>query len=231
MEHDQCEGEWNENCRDDAVIIMPNSDVNVDVDANVNDSGLGDIKSGLVDMVEGGVEDAVEDDSSTDDEVYYSDHSYAEQDDDELYETYIDEHGDFVKHQFKHFRPNTDMEDPQFKIGMLFSTPEVFKAAVKQHAIKQQRPLKLVKNDKRRLRAKCMGVMGDNKPCLWEVYAAKVMAESTYQMATYRDTHTTIINAFVIGHFKFSSLKMERFHTFKSDGKSNPTSGGILKNG
>ncbi|KAH7842411.1 hypothetical protein Vadar_005011 [Vaccinium darrowii] len=73
------------------------SDVNVDVDANVNDSGLGDIKSGLVDMVEGGVEDVVEDDSSTDDEVYYSDHSYAEQDDDELYETYVDEHGEFVK--------------------------------------------------------------------------------------------------------------------------------------
>ncbi|KAH7842774.1 hypothetical protein Vadar_030736 [Vaccinium darrowii] len=81
------------------------------------------------------------------------------------------------------------MEDPQFKIGMLFSTPEVFKAAVKQHAIKQQRPVKLVKNDKRRLRAKCMGVMGDNKHCPWEVSAAKVMAESTYQVRTYKSKH------------------------------------------
>ncbi|KAH7865279.1 hypothetical protein Vadar_004571 [Vaccinium darrowii] len=61
------------------------------------------------------------------------------------------------------------MEDPKFKIGMYFSTPKDFKAAARQHAILHQRPAKLVKNGKRRIRTRC------EKPCQWEVYAAKVL--------------------------------------------------------
>ncbi|XP_058217282.1 uncharacterized protein LOC131328349 [Rhododendron vialii] len=93
------------------------------------------------------------------------------------------------KHHFKNFRPETDMEDPQFKMGMLFSTPQEFKAAVKQHAIKHQRQVKMVKNDKRRIKAKCFGGTDPEKPCPWEVYAAKVMTESTYQVRTYKAIH------------------------------------------
>ncbi|KAH7854363.1 hypothetical protein Vadar_012969 [Vaccinium darrowii] len=49
-------------------------DLGQDDDVTGIDNGVRDIKSGLVDIV--GVEDEVEDDSSTDDEVYYSDHSW-----------------------------------------------------------------------------------------------------------------------------------------------------------
>ncbi|XP_058192033.1 uncharacterized protein LOC131309408 [Rhododendron vialii] len=39
----------------------------------------------------------------------------------------------------------------------------------------------MVKNDKRRIRAKCFGSNDPEKPCKWVVYAAKVMTKSTYQ--------------------------------------------------
>lgn len=180
----------------------------------------------LLDLEEDMV-NCLDSDSSGDDAVYYSDHSYIETDDDELYETYIDRDEEFVgipdgglkgakvcedeilsdgdpkynsdisysddegngqtrKYDFKKFRAESDMEDPRFKVGMLFSTPEDFKAAVKQYAIKHQRPIKLVKNDKRRVRATCV------KPCEWEVYIAKVLAESTYQVRTYKHVHSCI---------------------------------------
>ncbi|KAH7840726.1 hypothetical protein Vadar_020739 [Vaccinium darrowii] len=133
-------------------------------------------------------------DSSTD-SVYYSDHSFHENDDDRLYETFVEGQPEFnvtkgdeevepvydqgplsdgdsiydsdnsydntsdeesegrKKAPFKTFRPHTDMEDPKFKIGMFFSSTKDFKAAIKHHAIKHQRNVKLVKNDKRRVRA------------------------------------------------------------------------------
>ncbi|KAH7839354.1 hypothetical protein Vadar_003100 [Vaccinium darrowii] len=128
------------------------------------------------------------------DDVHYSDHLYAEDDDDDLYETYVDgqekcdclantfnkgkevnanedvlndghskygseyscgntsdeDNGKTTKLPFKHFKPGT--EDPHFKIGMLFGNIEQFKKAVKQYAIKNQRAIELVKNDKRRIR-------------------------------------------------------------------------------
>ncbi|KAH7842315.1 hypothetical protein Vadar_003886 [Vaccinium darrowii] len=78
------------------------------------------------------------------------------------------------------------MEDPKFKIGMYFSTPKDFKAAMKQRAILHQRPVKLAKNDKRRIKARC------EKPCQWEVYAAKVLGESSYQVRTYSAKNSCI---------------------------------------
>lgn len=67
---------------------------------------------------------------------------------------------------------------------MFFSTTKDFKTTIKEHAIKHQRNVKLVKNDQRRVRARC------EVPCEWEVYIVKVMAESTYQVRTYTSTHT-----------------------------------------
>ncbi|KAG5540457.1 hypothetical protein RHGRI_020613 [Rhododendron griersonianum] len=118
---------------------------------------------------------------SDDDSKYGSKNSY--------YTSSDEENSHRRKHHFKNFRPYTDMEDPQFKMKMLFSTPQEFKAAVKQHAIKHQRQEKMVKNDKRRIKAKCFGGTDPKKPCPWEVYAAKVMTESTYQVRTYKAIH------------------------------------------
>lgn len=91
------------------------------------------------------------------------------------------------KPPFKTFKPEADMEDPRFTRGQYFNSAKEFKDAVKQHAIKHQRNVKLVKNDKRRVRAKC------ESPCEWLVYAAKVLADSKYQVRTYKSKHTCTI--------------------------------------
>ncbi|KAH7861322.1 hypothetical protein Vadar_024596 [Vaccinium darrowii] len=75
------------------------------------------------------------------------------------------------------------MEDPSFQLGMKFSSTNDFKDAIRQHAIKHQRNVKLAKNDKLRVRAKCQ------KGCPWEVYARKMLAEESYQVRTYRAIH------------------------------------------
>ncbi|XP_058194350.1 uncharacterized protein LOC131311050 isoform X1 [Rhododendron vialii] len=170
---------------------------------------------------------------SSNDSVYYSDHSYQESDDDRLYDIFVDENEEFVgfpdidernphvepiddqgqlsdgdpkydsdysfysssdeeadrrtKPPFKTFKPEIDMEDPRFMKGQYFNSAKEFKEAIKQHAIKHQRNVKLVKNDKRRVRAKC------ESPCEWLVYAAKVLANSKYQVMTYKSKHTCTI--------------------------------------
>lgn len=151
---------------------------------------------------------------SSNNSIYYSDHSYHESDDDGLYEAFVDKEVEFFgvplsnekmtvvdnesllsDEDSKHDSENslysssdevneTDMEDPRFKLGMFFSTTKDFKTTIKEHAIKHQRNVKLVKNDQRRVRARC------EVPCEWEVYIVKVMAESTYQVRTYTSTHT-----------------------------------------
>ena len=52
---------------------------------------------------------------------------------------------------FDEFNEMTDMDDSQFKIGMLFASGAIFRVAVRKHAIVQQRPIRLKKN------------LGDNK--------------------------------------------------------------------
>ncbi|KAH7836945.1 hypothetical protein Vadar_007736 [Vaccinium darrowii] len=86
-------------------------------------------------------------------------------------------------YHFKKFRRDRDMEDLSFQLGMKFSSTNDFKDAIRQHAIKHQRNVKLVKNDKLRVRAKCQ------KGCPWEVYAMKMLAEESYQVRTYRAIH------------------------------------------
>ncbi|KAF7129371.1 hypothetical protein RHSIM_Rhsim10G0030500 [Rhododendron simsii] len=53
------------------------------------------------------------------------------------------------------FNPTSDMADLKFKVGMIFSSRKLFKAVVKEHAIKTAKAIKLVKNDSKRVRVAC----------------------------------------------------------------------------
>lgn len=119
-----------------------------------------------------------------DDESLLSDEDSKYNSENSFYSSSDEENEGRRKTPFKKFRPETNMEDPRFKLGMIFSTTKDFKTTIKEHEIKQQRNVKLVKNDQRRVRARC------EAPCEWEVYIVKVMAESTYQGRTYTSTHT-----------------------------------------
>lgn len=63
--------------------------------------------------------------------------------------------------QFPEFNEVTDMKDPKFLLGMLFTSGTVFREAVRRYAIFNQRPIKLRKN----LREKIKWVCSDG--CSW----------------------------------------------------------------
>ena len=85
---------------------------------------------------------------------------------------------------FPVFNHNTEMNDPQFQIGMLFPTAKIFRAAVRKHAILHRRPIKQCRNYGIRVRFIC------EKPCEWKIYASKMNTTDTYQIKVYNPKHT-----------------------------------------
>lgn len=79
------------------------------------------------------------------------------------------------------FNNTVDMEDPKFELGMLFSSVEAVKNAVKQHSIKHGKQLKL-KVERTKVRAKCRG------GCKWTLYASVMQGGSTLQVKTLINT-------------------------------------------
>ncbi|KAL0378672.1 UNVERIFIED_CONTAM: hypothetical protein Sradi_3172700 [Sesamum radiatum] len=75
--------------------------------------------------------------------------------------------------------------DPNFEIGMIFSSKSDFKDAVYGHAVKTRRSLKITKNDSRRIYARC-----DGEGCEWRINALKVIGETTFQIREYNSVHT-----------------------------------------
>ncbi|GMP88816.1 hypothetical protein CsSME_00040659 [Camellia sinensis var. sinensis] len=75
------------------------------------------------------------------------------------------------------------MADPKFKVSMVFGTTKILKAAVKEHGIKIEKAIKLVKNDSMRVRATC------KPPCECILYASKMQGQPSFQIKTYVPTH------------------------------------------
>ncbi|XP_028125572.1 uncharacterized protein LOC114322469 [Camellia sinensis] len=57
-----------------------------------------------------------------------------------------DEEAESNRVRYLEFNPNTDMADPQFKVGMVFGNAKIFKVAVKEHGIKIGKATKIVYN-------------------------------------------------------------------------------------
>ncbi|KAL0413628.1 UNVERIFIED_CONTAM: hypothetical protein Sradi_1564500 [Sesamum radiatum] len=75
--------------------------------------------------------------------------------------------------------------DPNFEIGMIFSSKSDFKDVVYGHAVKTRRSLKTTKNNSRRIYARC-----DGEGCEWRINALKVIGETTFQIREYNSVHT-----------------------------------------
>ncbi|CAL8095357.1 unnamed protein product [Prunus armeniaca] len=83
------------------------------------------------------------------------------------------------------FNAATDMADPKFEIGMLFSDCKVFRAAVREYSILQNRDVVFIRNAALKLKAVC----GD-PDCGWMIYASKMQHDKTLQVKTYVGEHT-----------------------------------------
>ncbi|XP_028057020.1 uncharacterized protein LOC114261011 [Camellia sinensis] len=75
------------------------------------------------------------------------------------------------------------MMDPEFKLGMIFTSAKECKAAVKEYALRKQKKVKLVRNGKLRVKAVC------KRGCPWVLYVSKYDGDA-FQVKTYNKKHT-----------------------------------------
>ncbi|XP_027155244.1 uncharacterized protein LOC113755439 [Coffea eugenioides] len=100
------------------------------------------------------------------------------------FETVLESYEEINRSENVVFNPK-DMDNPQLKLQMLFSSIKECKLAVTNYSIRQGRPCKFVKHDRLRVRAKCR-----SEGCHWEIYARKLADEGSVQIKTIEDTHT-----------------------------------------
>ncbi|XP_074352181.1 uncharacterized protein LOC141691354 [Apium graveolens] len=86
--------------------------------------------------------------------------------------------------QFPEFNEFTDMDDPQFKLGLLFNSGQVFRAAVRKHAIIHQRGVRLKMNLSDKI--KWIGM----EDCEWKCYERQQQRSTTIQIKRQNDKHT-----------------------------------------
>ncbi|XP_028070295.1 uncharacterized protein LOC114272787 [Camellia sinensis] len=94
-----------------------------------------------------------------------------------------DEGGTSHRRQYLVFNVDSDMHNPQFKLGMEFKSHDMFRDAVKEYAIKWRKHITFTKNDKQKVRAKC------KVGCPWVCYASYVKHDGLYRIKTL-DEHT-----------------------------------------
>ncbi|KAL4335956.1 hypothetical protein GQ457_07G018510 [Hibiscus cannabinus] len=94
------------------------------------------------------------------------------------------------KKKMPEFNSETDMKNPKFKKGMVFSHQSVIKAAVKQYAVLNGKNVRLKVNDSRRLQVVCKA------GCPWMIWASRLhpkdINETTWQIKTYIGDHSCI---------------------------------------
>ncbi|CAL8994396.1 unnamed protein product [Prunus brigantina] len=89
--------------------------------------------------------------------------------------------------KFDDFRPDTDLSNPIFKLGLRFPNVYVFRKAVRNYSVFNRRKIKFSKNDKDKVKAVCDGIK--NGKCPWFVYASAVNGSSMVQIKSYEEEH------------------------------------------
>lgn len=88
------------------------------------------------------------------------------------------------KVKYPSFKRGGENESLKFELGVLFNSLNDFKDAINDYAVKGGWNIRFVKNDKTRVRAKCV------EGCKWVAYCSKVQNERTFQLKTLVDEHT-----------------------------------------
>ncbi|KAK6778077.1 hypothetical protein RDI58_024795 [Solanum bulbocastanum] len=87
---------------------------------------------------------------------------------------------DFPKHNAK-----TDGKNPILALEYTFESKEEFKNVVTTHEVSQGRYIQWKKNDKVRMKAKCI-----HNDCSWVIMASRMHREKTFQVKTYNPSHS-----------------------------------------
>ena len=96
-----------------------------------------------------------------------------------------DEEGGVKKKTTKEYNPLCVKETFNFEKGMLFASVGVFRKALKDYFLAQNKDFKYISNDQRRVRAICKGTS-----CKWLIYASRVSTDgTTFRVNTLENTH------------------------------------------
>ncbi|PQQ06096.1 uncharacterized protein Pyn_16279 [Prunus yedoensis var. nudiflora] len=85
--------------------------------------------------------------------------------------------------KFHEFRPETDLRNPVFKLGLRFATTDLFRKAIRNYSIINRRMIKFKCNDRDRVRAVCAG------NCNWVCFASAVNGSEWVQVKKLVDVH------------------------------------------
>ena len=76
------------------------------------------------------------------------------------------------------------MENPQLKLGMIFSSPQVFRQALVEWTVRQGYDIKYLKNENKRITVVCKFDYG------FRIHASPMQGEKTFQIKTFKPKHT-----------------------------------------
>ena len=82
------------------------------------------------------------------------------------------------------FNELVDMKNLKFALDMIFPTHDSLKRAIKEYSIVKHRKVRLVKNDKGRVREKCQD------GCPWTIFATLELDGLSFKVKTLNDQHT-----------------------------------------
>ncbi|XP_017428799.1 uncharacterized protein LOC108336863 [Vigna angularis] len=89
--------------------------------------------------------------------------------------------------KFVTFTMPKSMADYKWDLGTYFAKKQDLLDAIKTYAVENGRNIRYLKNDKKRIRAKCMGAKGKFP---WMAYCAYMNAIHTWQLGTILDNHS-----------------------------------------
>ncbi|WVZ19739.1 hypothetical protein V8G54_007061 [Vigna mungo] len=122
-------------------------------------------------------DDDISDTSLFNDECEYEDLSSPEISDEES--DVEEEYGKFIT-----FNMPKNMIDFKWEVGTYFGQKKDIMDAIKTYALKNERNMKFIKNDKKRIRLKCVGAKGE---CPWMAYFGYMETIDTWQLRTVVD--------------------------------------------
>ena len=82
-------------------------------------------------------------------------------------------------YRFKTFNPAVDMENPQFKLGMVFDSVDLLRKVVAQYAVKNRVQIKKKRNNKQRFEAVC------SESCPWKLVAVNDNRTQSFLVKTF----------------------------------------------
>ncbi|WVZ09778.1 hypothetical protein V8G54_014308 [Vigna mungo] len=175
-------GDWSST--EESNCEMDNEDGLVDIDVQCDASqSFSDLEVGVEPFLPGCDSDMDEED--IDDSSWFNDDWQSEElisshnsDEDSEHEGY---------ENFATFTQPKNMVDFNWEVGTYFLNKEDILDAIKTYAMENGKNLKLVKNDKSRIRVRCLGSKGE---CPWMTYFGFMGAIKSWQLRTVVDRHS-----------------------------------------